>query len=132
MEKKLIITASIFGFLAVLLGAFGAHGLKAILDEKDLISFETGVRYQFYHAFLLLFIATTSLLTEKTKQILHYLILTGILFFSGSIYVLATDEFLFQKSVKTIVFATPLGGLLLLLAWLLIFVKVIRRKNTAK
>jgi len=74
MDKKIVITAAFLGFLAVLLGAFGAHGLKAILSEKDLISFETGVRYQFYHTFLLLFISCTTLLSQKIKKIIFYLI----------------------------------------------------------
>ena len=129
MEKKLVITATILGFLAVLLGAFGAHGLKAILNEKDIISFETGVRYQFYHTFLLLFISLSSLLSQKTKKILFSLILTGVILFSGSIYILAMDEFLFQKTIKPLVFLTPLGGLLLLSAWGILFFSLIKKKH---
>jgi len=72
MEKKLVITAAILGFLAVLLGAFGAHGLKAILSEKDLTSFEVGVRYQFYHTFLILFVSNTTLVSQKAKKIIFY------------------------------------------------------------
>jgi len=129
MEKKLVITAAIFGFLAVLLGAFGAHGLKSVLLEKDLTSFETGIRYQFYHTFLLLFISTTSLLSTKTKKTLLYLITIGIIFFSGSIYILATDELLFQKSIKSIVFITPLGGFLLISAWFLVLLNLLKKKQ---
>jgi len=128
MEKKLVQTAAILGFLAVLLGAFGTHGLKAILSEKDIISFETGVRYQFYHTFLLLFISSTSLISTKTKKTLFTLILVGIIFFSGSIYLLAIDEFLFQKSIKPLVFVTPFGGFLLLSAWLLLFINILKQK----
>jgi len=130
MEKKLLIAASILGFTAVLLGAFGAHGLKQILNPQDLISFETGVRYQFYHTFLLLFISTTPLVSSKTKKLLLYLILIGVLFFSGSIYLLSLDEFLFQTSIKAIVFITPLGGLLLLTAWFLLFLKALNKKDS--
>lgn len=129
MEKKLVITAAIFGFLAVLLGAFGAHGLKSVLLEKDLTSFETGIRYQFYHTFLLLFISTTSLLSTKTKKTLLYLITMGIICFSGSIYILATDELLFQKSIKSIVFITPLGGFLLISAWFLVLLNLLKKKQ---
>jgi len=128
MDKKIVITAAFLGFLAVLLGAFGAHGLKAILSEKDLISFETGVRYQFYHTFLLLFISCTTLLSQKIKKIIFYLIIIGILFFSGSIYILVLDEFLLQKSIKSIAFITPLGGLLLLSAWFLVFLYIMKKK----
>lgn len=131
MEKKLVITASILGFLAVTLGAFGAHGLKAVLETKDLISFETGVRYQFYHTFFLLFIAHSNLFSEKKKQIIGYLILVGVIFFSGSIYILATDEFLFHKSFKSIALITPLGGLLLLAGWFLMFLTLVNKKQVS-
>ncbi len=124
MEKKLVITAGILGFLAVLLGAFGAHGLKAVLSENDLASFETGVRYQFYHTFLLLFVSVTPLVSQKFKKVLYYLILVGVIFFSGSIYLLVMDEILLGTSIRAIAFITPFGGLLLLLAWLLLFINV--------
>ena len=129
MDKKLLITASILGFTAVLLGAFGAHGLKQILSEKDLISFETGVRYQFYHTFLLLFLSGTSLISTKTKKRIFYLIIIGILFFSGSIYLLALDQFLFGTAITAVVFITPLGGFLLLAAWLLIGIDLAVKKS---
>ncbi len=127
MEKKLAITAGIFGFLAVLLGAFGAHGLKAILSETDLNSFETGVRYQFYHTFLLLFVSLTPLLSQKTKKVLSYLITIGVIFFSGSIYLLVLDEPIFNFSLKSIALITPLGGLLLLSSWFLLFLKIFKQ-----
>lgn len=128
MEKKLLITACILGFTAVLLGAFGAHGLKHILSTKDLISFETGVRYQFYHTFFLLFVSTTSLISTKTKQQLLYITTIGVLFFSGSIYLLALDEFLFNTSIKSIVFITPIGGFFLLGAWFLLCFSAIKKQ----
>lgn len=129
MEKKLLITACILGFTAVLLGAFGAHGLKQILSSKDLISFETGVRYQFYHTFFLLFLATSPLISKTIKKRVFYLVVIGILFFSGSIYLLALDEFLFGTPIKSIVFITPLGGFLLLGAWLLTALSLAFKKS---
>lgn len=130
MEKKLLITACILGFTAVLLGAFGAHGLKHILSQKDLISFETGVRYQFYHTFFLLFVSATSLISNKTKKQLFYITTIGILFFSGSIYILALDEFLLNTSIKYIVFITPIGGFFLLGAWFLLCISAIKKQRT--
>ncbi|GAA3634100.1 DUF423 domain-containing protein [Flavivirga jejuensis] len=116
MNKKILITASIFGILAVILGAFGAHALKKIMTVEAQQTFETGVRYQMYHAILLLFIGSTTYIQQKKKKILYYLIVIGIILFSGSIYGLATN-LLTTFNFKTIGFATPIGGLLLILAW---------------
>ncbi|HEX8016263.1 MAG TPA: DUF423 domain-containing protein, partial [Flavobacterium sp.] len=66
MERKIIITAALFGMIAIILGAFGAHALKAILSPEQLTSFETGVRYQMYHAFFLFFVASRKELSLKT------------------------------------------------------------------
>lgn len=132
MEKKLLITAGILGFTGVMLGAFGAHGLQKILSTKDLVSFETGVRYQFYHTFLLLFLSATSLISNSLKKKIYYLVVIGILMFSGSIYLLATDEFVFGFPLKAIVFITPFGGLLLLAAWFLLFAHLLFKKKDSK
>lgn len=132
MDKKILITAGILGFTGVMLGAFGAHGLQKILSTKDLVSFETGVRYQFYHTFLLLFLSTTSMISNSLKKKIYYLLVTGIAMFSGSIYLLATDEFVFGFTLKAIVFITPFGGLLLLAAWFLLFANLLFRKKDSK
>ena len=125
MQRKLLILGCVFGMLAVILGAFGAHGLKVVLTEESLTSYETGVRYQFYHAFLALIVANSSFFTSKTKNIVFYLILVGVILFSGSIYLLSTYA-LTGVSFKSIAFITPVGGLLLILAWLLLFVNLLR------
>lgn len=127
MNKKILITAAIFGLLSVVFGAFGAHGLKSLISEGSLQSFETGVRYQMYHAFLLLFVGIASFISEKSKKIIFYLTLVGILFFSGSIYGLATNE-LTSFDFKSIALVTPLGGLLLILSWIVLLVSVIKSK----
>ena len=116
MNKKILITASIFGVLAVVLGAFGAHALKEIITVEAQQTFETGVRYQMYHAILLLFVGSTTYIQQKIKKILYYLIVLGIILFSGSVYGLATN-LLTTFDYKTIGFITPIGGLLLILAW---------------
>ncbi|MBT8317351.1 MAG: DUF423 domain-containing protein [Lutibacter sp.] len=112
MNKNLVIT-SLLGAITILLGAFGAHALKEILDESALKSFETAVRYQMYHVLVLLVVNTYPKFSAKSKNIISYLFFSGILFFSGSIYVIT-----FGVNAKSIWFITPLGGLLFVLGWL--------------
>ena len=116
MNKKITATAAFLGMVAIILGAFGAHALKKVLTPEQLISFETGVRYQMYQAFFLFFLATQNDILEKTKKTIFTLILSGTLFFSGSIYLLSTTG-ITGVSFKSIGFITPIGGLLLILAW---------------
>ena len=116
MNKKIIATAAFLGMIAIILGAFGAHALKNILSPEQLISFETGVRYQMYQAFFLFFLATQTDLLEKTRKLIYTLIVIGVLFFSGSIYLLSTSS-LTAINFKSFGFITPIGGLLLIIAW---------------
>jgi uncharacterized membrane protein YgdD (TMEM256/DUF423 family) len=116
MNKKITATAAFLGMVAIILGAFGAHALKKVLTPEQLISFETGVRYQMYQAFFLFFLATQNDILEKTKKTIFTLILSGTLFFSGSIYLLSTTV-ITGINFKPIGFITPIGGLLLIVAW---------------
>lgn len=116
MEKKIISTGAIFGMIAIILGAFGAHALKKVLSVEQLYTFETGVRYQMYHALFLIFIGTMNHLSQKAKKSIYYLVIFGVILFSGSIYLLATNS-LNAIDFKTIGFVTPIGGALLILAW---------------
>lgn len=130
MNKTILITASILGVLSIVLGAFGAHALKALISVELQQTFETGVRYQMYHALLLLFVGSTSLIQQKTKKIIFCLVVIGLLFFSGSIYGLATNA-LSSFNFKSIGFVTPIGGLSLILAWvfmLIDFLKISSKK----
>ena len=70
----------------IVLGAFGAHALQDTLNETQLKSFETAVRYQMYHVIVLLFVITYNQFTQQTKNVISYLFFAGIFFFSGSIY----------------------------------------------
>lgn len=128
MNRKIILVASVFGLLAIVFGAFGAHALKALLNENQLVSFETGVRYQMYHALFLLWLGTTSLVAEKAKKVIFYLVLTGILLFSGSIYLLATND-LTSVDFSFLGPVTPVGGLSLMLAWVVLFLNIFRQKG---
>lgn len=127
MEKKIIQTGAIFGMIAIILGAFGAHALKKVLSIDALSTFETGVKYQMYHALFLLFIGLSSL-SEKTKKTIYFLVLFGVIFFSGSIYCLATNS-LTTFDFKVIGFITPIGGLLLIFAWMVLFISFWRKKS---
>jgi len=116
MNKRILISAAILAIIAIALGAFGAHKLKELLPEKSLNSFETGVRYQMYHVFLLLFLGLFDQISTKHKKVIFYFIMIGVLFFSGSIYMLSTYS-ITGFDVSSIGFITPIGGLLLLTGW---------------
>lgn len=116
MDKKIISTGAILGMVAIILGAFGAHALKKVLTIEELSTFETGVKYQMYHALFLLFIGVMTGLSQKAKKIIYNLVVLGIIFFSGSIYLLATNR-LTPFDFKIIGFVTPIGGLLLISSW---------------
>jgi len=119
MTKNNLGIASILALITVILGAFGAHALKDKLDPESMQSFETGVRYMMYHVLALLFINSSSLLTDKSKKLISYIFFAGILLFSGSIFVISLDII----SAKKIWFLTPLGGFLLIFAWLITAIK---------
>jgi uncharacterized membrane protein YgdD (TMEM256/DUF423 family) len=116
MNNKITATAAFFGMTAIILGAFGAHALKKVLSMDQLATFETGVKFQMYHALFLLFLGLNSHLSEKIKKTILNLTTAGIIFFSGSIYLLATDS-LNSLNFKVIGFITPIGGLLLICSW---------------
>ena len=86
MNKTILITAAILGITGIVLGAFGAHGLKTLITVEAQQTFETGVRYQMYHALFLLFVGSINSISIKAKHLIYYLTLVGIVFFSGSIY----------------------------------------------
>jgi uncharacterized membrane protein YgdD (TMEM256/DUF423 family) len=118
MKKRIIITASAFGMLAVIAGAFGAHGLEGKISPKDMEIWHTAVQYQFYHTFALLFL---SILTRyRVKIIVHcyYLFTTGIILFSGSLYLLACVNLMDLSWVPVLGPITPIGGLLLIAGWI--------------
>lgn len=127
MNKKILVSGAILGVIAIILGAFAAHGLEKLIDVEAQQTFETGVRYQMYHALFLLFIGGSSIITLKSKKVIFYLVIIGLLFFSGSIYGLATNS-LTAFDFKQIALFTPVGGLLLILAWILLIVNIVKTK----
>lgn len=118
--------ASIFGLVSVAMGAFGAHELKEILEPEALQSFETGVRYMMFHALVLLFLNNSSVLEQKTKNTLSYLFITGVIFFSGSIFAIQLK----LVPASSIWFITPLGGLLLISGWFGMLLSFFRKSRS--
>lgn len=128
MKRKIVLTGAFIGMLAIILGAFGAHLLKKYLTMEELNTFEVGVRYQMYHALFLLFLSTRKDIAEKTVKTIYNLVVAGVVLFSGSIYILATKSLTVFDS-KIIVFATPLGGFLLIIGWAVLFLTILRKKS---
>lgn len=122
MYKNLSI-ATFLGALAIILGAFGAHALKESLSVEELKSFETGVKYQMYHVIVLLFVNMFSGFSEKEKNKISLFFIVGIIFFSGSIYLIQLTTI----SAKSIWFITPLGGLLFVVGWFLLFIHFVKK-----
>lgn len=124
MQKTFGIIAAAYGALAVILGAFGAHALKEKLDAYQLEIFNKGVQYQFYHVialFAVVFLADK--IQPKTLTFAGWFFTAGILFFSGSIYLLATRSILGTDALTPILGPiTPLGGLCFIIGWILLLV----------
>lgn len=118
MSKQIIITGLLLGIIAIVLGAFGAHGLKKHLLPEQLISFETGVKYLMYHGLFLLALAKFDFIPSTTLSSIYWLVVIGALFFSGSIFLLTTES-LIGFSIKKFAWITPIGGTLLIIAWIL-------------
>lgn len=128
MKKTILITAAIFGGSSIIIGAFGAHGLKELLNPIQLNSFDTGVKYQMYHALFLLFVSQCNFLNHKSLQIIYWTTTLGILFFSFSIYLLSTND-LTTFNFKFLGPITPIGGLFLVASWLELLYFSIKNKN---
>jgi uncharacterized membrane protein YgdD (TMEM256/DUF423 family) len=129
MQKKLLIIASLSGFMCVLLGAFGAHKLKELLPPDQLSVFETAGRYQFLHTFALLAVAI--LISNNENKFLKrsaYAFITGIILFSGSLYLLSTRSLL-GAEMMWLGPVTPLGGLFFMIGWLMLFLFAVKKIN---
>ncbi len=129
MKEKIVFTASVFGMLAVIAGAFGAHGLKAVLSAENLAIWHTAVQYQFYHVFAMLFLALlASDANYKWVNLSYYFFAFGILLFSGSLYLLSCMEVLSWNWLIFMGPVTPLGGLLFIAGWVTLGLAAFRNK----
>jgi len=121
MNTNLVISAFL-GAVTIILGAFGAHYLQESLNIEALNSFETAVRYQMYHVIVLLYVNSFGKFRLKDKNLISYLFLSGILFFSGSIYAIT-----FGVDAKSIWFITPMGGLFFILGWIKMAISYLKK-----
>ena len=128
MTQFTLLFASILGGLALVFGAFGAHALKKILSEAQLKSFETGIKYQMYHALVLLIIGFNFNLEATSEKYMVYFFMAGILLFSFSIYGLVISSAK-NKKMKFLGPVTPLGGLFLIVGWALLFYSILNLKE---
>jgi uncharacterized membrane protein YgdD (TMEM256/DUF423 family) len=125
-QRIILFAGSVFGGLAVMLGAFGAHALKAVLlahNKQD--AYETAVRYQFYHALALLLLGTLMrhISNQKLIQLTVFCWVGGILLFSGSLYALSLS------GIIVFAFLTPVGGVLLLAGWAFLVWAILKNKK---
>ena len=130
MHTSFLKTAAIFGALSVALGAFAAHSLKNTISDYALSIFETAVRYQFYHVFALL--AVGILFKEYPGKLLKWaggLFISGIVLFSGSLYMLAVVKAAVLPGYNWIGAITPFGGLCFIAGWISLFIAVSKRRK---
>ena len=116
MTQIILIFGSLYGALAVIFGAFGAHALKKRFNQVQLKSFETGVKYQMYHAIVLLVIGFN---ISNPNSLMGISFILGVFLFSFSIYALVLSDSLGKK----LIFlgpVTPIGGLFLIIGWILL------------
>jgi uncharacterized membrane protein YgdD (TMEM256/DUF423 family) len=126
MNKTYLTTGALFICLSILLGAFGAHGLKEVLTSEELSSFEVGVKYQMYHGLAFLAIGFNSNKFQFLK-ICCIGFIVGIVLFSGSIYLLSIDS-IFGIKMSFLGPVTPIGGAILIITWSYFILKVFKEK----
>lgn len=125
MHRGFLVTASLLAALAVVLGAFGAHGLKQVVLPETISTFETGVRYHFYHAFALL---VTGLAYDRFRQswmrFAGIAFIAGTILFSGSLYALTLLKATDSSGLRGIGIVTPFGGLFFIAGWIALAIAV--------
>ena len=130
MHSSFIKVAAILGALAVALGAFGAHALKQKVTEATVTIFETGVRYQFYHVFALLAVAI--LFRDYNNKYMIWAgwsFITGIILFSGSLYLLTYIKAIAKPSLNWVGAITPLGGLAFIAGWICLLLAILKNSK---
>jgi len=127
MNKTYLITAAIFGAVSVILGAFGAHGLKTRMNAEAFEIFETAVKYQFYHVFALLAVAIVSqFIPGSFINWSGKCFIIGIILFCGSLYLLSYFKMISNQQMNWLGAVTPFGGLFFIAGWLLLAIAAIR------
>jgi uncharacterized membrane protein YgdD (TMEM256/DUF423 family) len=130
MASKFLQIGSITALLAVVLGAFAAHGLQSKISVDQIAVFQTGVRYQFYHAFGILVVALIMLKSENTwLKRAAWCFIIGIVLFSGSLYLLSCREWLQLTNWKWLGPITPIGGTFFIIGWAFMFLASSKLKS---
>jgi uncharacterized membrane protein YgdD (TMEM256/DUF423 family) len=128
MHKLFLALGTFLAGLGVVLGAFGAHGLKKLVGPETVNTYQTGVQYQMYHAFALLIVA---LLYERLQSnLLNYagaLFIAGIVLFSGSLYLLASLKAMNKVGLSWVGPITPIGGLFFIAGWVCLLIAVLKK-----
>lgn len=125
MEKRIVLIGVILIIIAIILGAFGAHGLKELVKADKLASFEVGIRYQMYMGICLLILGLNAEKFNFSLKIIVNLLMIGVALFSGSIYLLSMQE-LIPISLKFLGPITPIGGTLMIVGFCSLFIKLLR------
>lgn len=127
MNKTFFVIAALLGAVSVILGAFGAHGLKSRMNPDTFEIFETAVKYQFYHVFALLAVSfATQYLPGNLLNWSGRLFIAGIILFSGSLYLLSYFKMAGNNQMNWLGAVTPFGGLCFITGWILLAIAAIR------
>lgn len=119
--KALLLVAAINGFLAVALGAFGAHGLEGKITERQLVTWEKAVDYQMFHTAAIIGTALLMMKIQATSLTwAGWMFVIGIIIFSGSLYIYSTT------AIKTFAMITPIGGVSFLIGWILLGIAIVK------
>lgn len=129
MNKQIILVAALFGMLAVILGAFGAHGLEGKISDYHLNTWKTANQYHFYHTLALLFLSTFSRAKNSSIRVSFIAFTVGILLFSGSLYILSVRSLIGIDGWSFLGPITPLGGLCFIVGWIGLFIAAMRNRS---
>ncbi len=127
MKQFTLIIAGFYGLIAIILGALGSHAFKKILSVDKLASFEVGIRYQMYHAIVLLVLGLFLSFTTPLEKWSSLCLIIGTFLFSFTIYFLAFSEY-FNINLKFLGPITPLGGVFLIIGWILLITYFVKYK----
>ena len=128
MQKIYLVIGTVLAGLAVVLGAFGAHGLRKIVSAENVAIYQTGVQYQMYHALALILVGILS--ERMLNSFLSYaggLFVAGVVFFSGSLYLIVSLYAMNKTVPKLVGILTPIGGLFFILGWLCLLIAVLKK-----
>lgn len=125
MKRVVLIFGAVYGGLSVIMGAFGTHVLKKVLSVEKLQSLETGIKYQMYHAIVLLVVGFFFSFSSKVEQLMGWSFIVGTFLFSVSIYLLSLAV-LWEVNLMFLWPVIPLGGLIIIIGWFLLLLSIVR------